>query len=122
HDDPRPMEPFEYVRVRVDMNGIAQCFPAGHRLRLSISTSYWPLAWLPPEPFRLFVTMGSSTLTLPVRKHNTADERLPAFASPEGAEPAPARRLEPGNHNWYLKRDLARNQSMLEVINDQGRF
>ncbi|MGO3211524.1 MAG: CocE/NonD family hydrolase, partial [Brachybacterium sp.] len=43
--EPQPLEPGKKYQVEVPLNGIAQSFPAGHRLRLSISTSYWPLIW-----------------------------------------------------------------------------
>ena len=36
--------------IGVEKTSVAQAFPAGHRIRLSLSTSYWPLAWPPPEP------------------------------------------------------------------------
>src|SRR5699024_9176875 len=42
-EHPEPLEPGKRYLVRVPLNGVAQRFPAGHRLRLSISTSYFPL-------------------------------------------------------------------------------
>ncbi|MDX1648620.1 MAG: CocE/NonD family hydrolase, partial [Myxococcota bacterium] len=39
HEEPRPLEPGRRVRVRVALNHVAQVFPAGHRLRLALSTS-----------------------------------------------------------------------------------
>lgn len=44
-DPPAPIEPGTRQQVDVVLNGMAQSFPAGHRVRLAISTSYWPLAW-----------------------------------------------------------------------------
>lgn len=44
-DSPEPLEPGRTYRVRIPLNGVAQVFPAGHRIRLSLSTSYWPLVW-----------------------------------------------------------------------------
>lgn len=46
HENPQPLEPGQKYDVTAQLNGIAQRFPQGHRLRLSISTSYWS----PPEP------------------------------------------------------------------------
>jgi predicted acyl esterase len=43
-ETPRPLEPGRRYRVLVRLNDVAQAVPAGHRLRLSLSTSYWPLA------------------------------------------------------------------------------
>ncbi len=117
---PEPMVPGERQRVRVQLNNVAQSFPVGHRLRLSLSTSYWPLAWPPREPVRLTVFTGESVLELPVRPPRPDDATLRRFDPPEGAEPAPRRQIEAGHHNWLVHRDLARDASTLEVINDNG--
>ena len=43
----------------------ARCFPAGHRIRLALSTTYWPMVW--PAPETATVTIFGGTLDLPVR-------------------------------------------------------
>ena len=119
--DPQPLEPGRTYRVRVPLNGMAHSFPAGHRIRLSVSSSYWPLAWPSPEPVMLTVNTGTSTLTLPHRPQRPGDdERLRAFGPPEAAPEAPATHLEPGRHHWKVERDLATGVSTLEIENDQG--
>ncbi len=120
HGSPSALEPGRRYRVRVQFNDVAQVFPRGHRLRLSLSTSYWPLAWPPPEHVRLTVYPGDSTLYLPFRQPRQADESLPDFAEPEAAPSIPVTILESGHHNWYVYRDLAEDVSTLEVINDSG--
>ncbi|SDL89585.1 hypothetical protein SAMN05661010_02849 [Modicisalibacter muralis] len=121
-ENPQPLEPHRRYRVRVPLNGTAQRFPAGHRLRVSLSTSYWPLAWFPPEPVLMTVYTGNSRLWLPVRPPRDADERLRPLAEPEQAPAVETTRLEPSEHNWLLHRDLANKESTLEVINDQGGY
>jgi putative CocE/NonD family hydrolase len=44
HERPTPLEPGQSYRVSVKLNDVAYAFPAGHRIRLSISTSSWPRA------------------------------------------------------------------------------
>jgi putative CocE/NonD family hydrolase len=122
HAEPQALEPGQRYRVRLELNGIAQNFPAGHRLRLSLSTSYWPLAWAPASPMLLTILPGASVLRLPVRPARPEDERLRPFDDPEGAPPPPARQLTSGDHNWRLIRDMAQDRSTLEVINNQGSF
>ena len=117
---PEPLEPGRRYRVRVKMNDIAQSLPAGHRLRLSVSTSYWPLAWPSPEPACLTVHTGASAIEIPVRSPRSEDVALREFAPPEGAEPTPVRIVETGHHNWIVHTDLAEDHSTLEVINDDG--
>ncbi len=121
-ENPALLEPGRRYRVRVRLNDIAQVFPAGHRISLAISTSYWPLAWAPPEPVQLTVYSGASVCMLPERLPRVEDDSLPAFGPPEGAPPERRRMLEPGHHNWLVHRDLATDKSTLEVINDYGVF
>jgi putative CocE/NonD family hydrolase len=120
--NPVLLEPERRYCVRVKLNDIAQVFPAGHRIRLAISTSYWPVAWAPPAPVRLTVYSGASVFVLPERLPQPEDDSLPAFGLPIGASPERRRMLEPGHHNWLVHRDLASDESTLEVINDYGVF
>ncbi|MDH3414523.1 MAG: peptidase S15, partial [Gammaproteobacteria bacterium] len=119
HARPSPLEPGRRYRVRVQLNDIAQAFPRGHRLRISISTSYFPLAWPPPEPVRLTIFAGASELVLPERPQR---EESVSFAEAEGAASGARRTLSDTHHNWRVIRDLAQDRSTLEVINDNGLF
>jgi putative CocE/NonD family hydrolase len=119
-ETPTPLVAHRNHGVAVQMNDIAQVFPAGHRIRLSLSTSYWPLAWPSPRPVTLDVTIPGSTLILPVRPPQASDADLPDLGTPEGAEPSPQTVLEPEHHNWLVHRDLASDESVLEVIDDRG--
>jgi predicted acyl esterase len=120
HENPKILKKGEIYKVQVPLNHIAQNFPAGNRLRISISTSYWPLAWAPPKPVRLTVYTGSSNLKLPVRKPSQSDQELRPFMKPEGAPPIKTTQLEPVNHKWRVIRDLAKEESTMEVIIDDG--
>ncbi|MFC7463072.1 CocE/NonD family hydrolase [Brachybacterium sp. GCM10030252] len=118
-DDPSELVPGERQTVQVWLNGMAQSFPAGHRLRVSISTSYWPVVWPPPEPVRLTIHPEDSELVLPVRPR-PEDEVSPTFGEPEGAEPLATTRLEPGNHEWKVSRDLVELAGRLDVVKGLG--
>ncbi|MBB3231844.1 CocE/NonD family hydrolase [Halomonas stenophila] len=120
---PEPLVPGERYRVTVSLKHIAQQFPAGHAIRLSVSTSYWPLAWPAPRPVRLTVIPGLSRLILPVRAPRPAEEAaLPAFGEPEGAPPIAKTLIQPTQESWCVIRDLANDKTTLEVINDEGRY
>jgi putative CocE/NonD family hydrolase len=122
-EHPEPLEPGKHYPVDIPLNGIAQEFPAGHRLRLSVSTSYWPLVWPSPERATVTVYTGSSTMTIPVRPQRPEDDdRLRPFGEPEAAPPLDTTPLETGEHHWRVTRDLATELSTLEVVNDQGAF
>ncbi|MBO4236155.1 CocE/NonD family hydrolase [Pseudonocardia alni] len=123
HGQPQPLQPGRRYRVRIALNGVAQRFPAGHRIRLSLSTSYWPLAWPPPEPVRLTVHTGSSRLTLPLRRTADSDDvTVRPFDPPEGCSPLPTTPIRPGEQMWRVTRDLVDYVSELEVIKDSGGY
>ncbi|AQS71433.1 CocE/NonD family hydrolase [Streptomyces pactum] len=118
---PEPLEPGRRYRATVQLNGVAQSFPPGHRIRLSLSTSYWPLAWPPPEPATLSVHGGSSTLTLPVRPPEQADDTQAApFGEPEGTPPIATTTLTPPEERWDVKRDLVGYHAKLDTVKDRG--
>jgi len=120
-EQPEALEPDVRQTARVQLNGLAQSFPAGHRLRLAISTSYWPLAWPPPEPVRLEVHPTDSTLVLPVRPIEAGEvELVPSFGEPEGAPPLETAQLRHGEQGWTVTRDLVDDSSALQVIKDLG--
>ncbi|MFP4269984.1 MAG: CocE/NonD family hydrolase [Alphaproteobacteria bacterium] len=119
---PEPLQPGRFYRVRVKLNDVAQSFARGHRLRLALSSSYWPLAWPPPTPTRLVVRTAGARLRLPLRPPRAEDAELAPFAAPEGAAPERRVPLQPGHQNWLVHRDLAADASTLEVINDHGTF
>ncbi|TDQ50251.1 CocE/NonD family hydrolase [Actinorugispora endophytica] len=122
HERPEPLEPGRRHTVSVVLNGAAQAFPAGHRIRVSLSTSYWPLAWPPPEPVLLSVFFGGDTaLRLPVRRVSEGDDVAPVpFDEPEGAEPIATTRVAMGEQRWTVIRDLVDYESELHVVKDLG--
>ncbi|MFF8642802.1 CocE/NonD family hydrolase [Streptomyces sp. NPDC015345] len=119
--EPEPLEPGRRYRATLQLNGVAQCFPPGHRIRLSLSTSYWPLAWPPPRPVLLSVYEGTSALRLPVRPVSEPDNApLRPFGEPEGAEPLATTRLTQPDQRWEVRRDLIGYNSALEIVKDRG--
>jgi hypothetical protein len=82
HEHPQALTPGREYTVSVPLDAIAHAFPPGHRLRVALSPTYWPLAWPSPEAALLTVDCAASTLELPERPPRRADEELPAFAAP----------------------------------------
>lgn len=84
HDAPAPMQPGLPVDVEVTLNDIAYHLPRGHRLRLALSTSYWPMIWPSAQPLGLTINGENSLLSVPVRPRSAdADTPAPTFATPE---------------------------------------
>jgi len=103
HETPTPLEPGRRYRVRLQMNDIAHDFAAGHRVRLALSTSYWPIVWPAPAPVMLTVFTGASVLLLAERPARAEDAALRPFGEPEGGpEPAMTTLAEgKGSSFWH---------------------
>jgi hypothetical protein len=117
HADPSPLEPGKRYRVRIALNDVAQSFPEGHRIRIAISSSYFPLAWPPPESTQLKIYTAGSRLVLPVRTPRVETIRFPEA---QAAGQSPKHQIRAGHHNWRVIRELDKDFSTLEVINDNG--
>jgi predicted acyl esterase len=85
HERPTPLAAGQPYRVRIRLNEAGSAFPAGHRVRLALSTAYWPMIWPAPEKATLLISAG--TLDLPVRPPRDSDALLAAFPGPETAPP-----------------------------------
>jgi predicted acyl esterase len=85
HDKPAPLAAGQRYRVLIQLNDAGSVFPAGHRIRLALSTAYWPMTWPAPEPATLLISGG--TLDLPVRPSQAADTLLKPLPDPESAPP-----------------------------------
>jgi putative CocE/NonD family hydrolase len=75
----------ERYRVRIQLNDAAAVFPAGHRIRLALSTAYWPMIWPSPEQATLLISSG--ILDLPVRPSRARDALVSPPPGPESASP-----------------------------------
>ena len=94
HETPVPLVPGERYRVRIRLNDAGAVFPAGHRIRLALSTAYWPMIW--PGPETSTVTVLAGTLDLPQRAARAEDAALPALPEPETATPERPVAVGPG--------------------------
>ena len=85
HESPTPLVPGERFTLRMKLDHIAHAFAPGHRIRVAISTSYWPLAWPSPEVATLGIHCGPSTLTLPRLECASESPALHPFEAPRRA-------------------------------------
>ena len=120
--NPEPLERGKRYRVQVPLNDVAQRFPAGHRIRLSISTVYWPLAWSPPESVQLTVWTGASRLILPCRTDTGNPVPEITFGEPVSSPGPRVTQIETPDHRWIVRYDLSSKLSELEVIDNRGIF
>jgi hypothetical protein len=122
HETPEPLDPGQWTRVRLQLNDIAHAFPPGHRIRLSLSTSYWPIAWPSPEAAIVGVRTGESTLDLPVRPPRPEDDSLPPFEAPESAPGITHTKLRHLPTRRRLTTDLTTSEVVYTLESDAGEF
>ncbi|MGE0500515.1 MAG: CocE/NonD family hydrolase [Rhizobiaceae bacterium] len=118
HEFPEPLTPGERIAVRVVLDQCAYRIAAGHRIRVAISTAYWPMIWPSPETARL--SLDDATLVLPLRTLATGDEA--SFPPPEGAAPWRLETMREGKSERAVHRDDETGSVALSIIDDFGEF
>jgi uncharacterized protein len=92
-ETPAPLVAGRRYQVRIQLNDAGAAFPAGHKVRLALSTTYWPMIW--PSPVKATLTIFGGTLDLPVRPPKAIDA-LPPLPDAETAAPEPTTALPDG--------------------------
>ena len=120
HERPAPLEPGAFYRVRFALNHTAYRFPKGHRIRLALSSAYWPMVWPAPEPYKLCLRTGDSKLTLPVRP--ARDEPEVTFRPAESSPPLRREGLRQDRNDRRIERDAASGRVTVHTYDDFGAF
>ena len=118
-ENPTPLEPGKRYRMKIKLDDIAWRIPKGHKLRVSISTTYFPLLWPAPEPVTLTVYAGKSFVHVPVRRE-IANEALVTWSPPEAAPAADRKELKAPWHKRETTIDPKTGEARLEIIDDFG--
>ncbi|WP_369215992.1 CocE/NonD family hydrolase, partial [Streptomyces flavofungini] len=116
-DRAEPWRPGATEDVTFELNGIGHTFPPGHRIRLAVSSAYWPWIWPQPDSAAGFtLDPAGSALELPVRTGDL-DPSI-TFEPPEQAEPlgvvSPAT-LDEERPERLVVRDVAKGEWHLSV-------
>jgi hypothetical protein len=121
HEFPAPLEPGRRYAIRLPLNEIAHVFPKSHRLRLSISTAYWPILFPSPDRATLSLATGASSFSVPVRPARPEDATPPTFGEAEGAAPLPVTELRPAKIERTIRRDVDTGEVEYAIHRDDGR-
>lgn len=116
--EPVPMTPGAFEEVEINLDESGHLFRAGHRLRVAISTAYWPLILPPPSHVTAQIVTGpDSRFTLPIlRTAKRAD-----MPEPTNPDPLPKyRSLEPGGTRRWVERDLSAGVTQYHILDDTG--
>jgi putative CocE/NonD family hydrolase len=119
HEHPEPLVPGERTRVSVVLQTIGQLVPAGHRLRVAISPTYFPWAWPSPVAVTLTLFSGVSSIELPVRGSSPLDEGLRPFDRPEIAPRIETEELKAPSGEYALTKNPL--TGTIDVVNRESR-
>ncbi len=119
---PEELEPGKKYEISLRLNYIAQHFPKDHQIRLSLSTSYWPLVWPGPEPARLTIYPVDCKLSLPVRNPSQLDNQLRDLGTPRLEEELSTTLHVPAKREWQVIHNLASNEVTLHVTNNDAQY
>lgn len=119
NEQPEALQPGQRYQITLRLDDAAHSFKKGDRIRIALSTCYWPLLIPAPEPVRLTVHTGQSRLVLPERPGHAADRGLRPFEPPL-VPPAPVETVwsEPGRRT--VQRDTAKRTQVIEHVVGQG--
>ncbi len=118
HADPEPLRPGVVEQVEIPLRTAGYRWLAGHRLRVALASSLWPVLWPSPHPATIRVHRGPATpsrLVLPVVPPAGADGDLPvpafrtdppdlSWPSPEAADGAGPAASDPPQ--WLIEEDV----------------
>ncbi|MAM26085.1 MAG: peptidase S15 [Rhodobacteraceae bacterium] len=115
--DPQAMTPGAEEEITLDLDHIGYRIPEGHRLRVAVSTAYWPLIWPAPEAATL--TLSGGHIDLPQRPSGQQDEYV--FPPPAAAAAWEPEELRPEAHLRRQERDLTSDAVTLVIEDDFGK-
>ncbi|MER8996159.1 CocE/NonD family hydrolase [Mesorhizobium sp. M0678] len=115
--EPMPLVPGKDETVMVSVDPCGYRIAPGHRIRLSISTAYWPVMLPPPYNATLDIDLSSISLSLPLLGEHERIE-IPETAN---LNPLPTREiLIPGETRRWFERDLENGITNYCTIDDDG--
>jgi putative CocE/NonD family hydrolase len=111
HARPEPMPVGAVVDVELPLNHVAHSFSTGNRIRLALSTSYWPILWPAPADATLEIHTEGSSFALPIRPPTPEDELLP-FEPPEQAPYPDTTEVTQGKSTHDIHHDPATGETV----------
>jgi len=118
NENPQPMTPGQSESIEIELNECGYRFMRGHKMRVAISTSYWPMIMPPPEIVTATVRLGpDSVITLPVR----AGVDVYELAQPQDENPLVEYQQNSKElRRRWVERNFQTGESHYRVIDDTG--
>ncbi|MEO9337664.1 CocE/NonD family hydrolase [Mesorhizobium sp. SB112] len=122
HENPEPLEPGKFYDVKVKLCDCGHRFNAGHKVRIAISSAYWPMVWPAPTAATISLVAGESSVNLPVRRAVLQDEGEVVLSEPEQAALTPITTLSEGSLLRYTMQDHLTGDTLYVTDGEGGVF
>ena len=117
NEHPEPLTPDKATGITLTLDACGYRLAPGHRLRLALSTAYWPTILPPPYDATLTLEPASLRLALPLLG---AHDRI-ELAEPETEDPLPRyEALAPGHAEREVRRNLTTGATEYRISEDTG--
>ncbi|GLS20619.1 hydrolase [Labrys miyagiensis] len=119
HAEPEALEPGRFYRIRLRLSDCGYGLAPGHKIRLALSTAYWPLIWPAPEAVTLTLRCPGE-LRLPVRAKKVEPDVV--FEPAMSAARAPTTKVADGSVTRTTALDLLTNTAAYVTHGEGGLF
>jgi putative CocE/NonD family hydrolase len=119
-DNPQTVVAGEVISLCIKLDDTGYQIPTGHRLRLAISSAYFPLIWPAPQEVKLTLDLASACLTLPIHDRSTTLNRDlgQGYVCPVGK----TKEIRPEKHSRITQTDAADERVTTLIDDDFGEF
>ena len=118
---PEALKPGEWYTMNVSLNHTGYQMPPGHKLRLAVSTSYWPMAWPTANVVTLEIKTGASKLYLPIRNNEAISTGPTKYGEPKNIEKKISTQLREFAQRRKISVDPDTGKSIYEIYADNGK-
>ncbi len=119
YNAPQPMPDGEKVTVTVVLDACGYRLRTGHKLRVALSTAYWPM--ILPDPFNAGITIDTASIDLALPL--LGDHQVIEMPEPENPDPLPTYiEHQPANTRREVRHNLTTNKTSYNILEDTGLF
>ena len=118
--DLQDIVPDEDFRITLSLNLVAYRFLPGHKIRLALSNTYWPMVWPSPFDTKLSFHSNSAKLCLPLNQAQETLELDQPFDSAECSKPLPVTEICKEKTKRIISRDAGTGNISLVHCEESG--
>lgn len=79
HEYPEPLELEKKYAINIPLNHMAYVIPKGHKLRVAISTAYWPLIWPTADHATITIYPSECSISVPLNESPVESNLVPEY-------------------------------------------